>query len=755
MLLKSSNPWLLKTIAAGVALTWLPAIAEEQEPIAKEREIETTTVVATKTTQNLRDIAGSVSIIDQKEIESKIMRDISDLVKYEPGVSVSGTGNRFGLSGFTIRGIGGNRVLTLVDGVRVADEFSFGPALDARRDFISVQSLERVEIAKGSGSSLYGSDALGGVVSLTTRRPDQYVDSENTGHASYLFGASSDDSSFTNTLTLAGHNSGTSALLEYTQTDSDENETAGSGGFSAGARQEADPLDQEESNLRVSVGRAFADMHRFTLSYEDYESEVDTKILSDYGSVISGRGPSTTLNSRDAFDTREKQKLAVSYQLEQPLFFIDNMSIVAYQQKSESQQSATENRTPISGPEIRSRFSSYGQDILGINGQASSIISIGNTAHLLTFGVDHYLTESTGFRAGSSVTASGTPVRERTFFPTRDFPITEVENTGLFIQDEISLLEDSLRVTPSLRYDRYEAMTQPDAIWVTAHVGDPLPSDYKDSDVTAGIGVLYKINETATMFASFSEGFRAPSAGNVNSGFTNAPGNYKVLGNPNLTSESSEGIEAGLRLAFEYASIELSIFHNEYEDFIEENVIAPQFLATRGVDPSDGYLTFTTINRGQVEIEGAELAIQFDFAALGDGWIEDISLEFAVAYADGTDEVANEPLDSIEPLNGAIGISYDAASGIWGGELSLVFAEGKSPGDIASTTRYEAAGYGQLDLLGYYNFGERVDLSLGLFNLTDKAYVRWSDGIAIGSSDAPLRFSQPGFHAGLNLRITL
>jgi outer membrane receptor protein involved in Fe transport len=48
-----------------------------------------------------------------------------------------------------------------------------------------------------------------------------------------------------------------------------------------------------------------------------------------------------------------------------------------------------------------------------------------------------------------------------------------------------------------------------------------------------------------------------------------------------------------------------------------------------------------------------------------------------------------------------------------------------------------------------------VDLSLGLFNLTDKAYVRWSDGIAIGSSDAPLRFSQPGFHAGLNLRITL
>ena len=97
--------------------------------------------------------------------------DIADLVRFEPGVSVSGTGSRFGLTGFKIRGIGGNRVLTLIDGVRVPDEFSFGPFLSARRDFVDIDSLKRLEIARGPISSLYGSDALGGVVALATKEP--------------------------------------------------------------------------------------------------------------------------------------------------------------------------------------------------------------------------------------------------------------------------------------------------------------------------------------------------------------------------------------------------------------------------------------------------------------------------------------------------------------------------------------------------------------------------------------------------------
>jgi hemoglobin/transferrin/lactoferrin receptor protein len=62
------------------------------------------------------------------------------------------------------------------------------------------------------------------------------------------------------------------------------------------------------------------------------------------------------------------------------------------------------------------------------------------------------------------------------------------------------------------------------------------------------------------------------------------------------------------------------------------------------------------------------------------------------------------------------------------------------------------AGYGIVDLLAHVNVSERIRLNVGLFNLTDKSYIRWADTAAIGS-DAPVRFTQPGFNAGATLRI--
>ena len=96
-------------------------------------DLETITVVGSRTERPLKEIAATIDVIDSDRIEEELARDIADLVRFEPGVTVSGTGSRFGLSGFNIRGIGGNRVLTLVDGVRVAEEFSFGPVLSARK----------------------------------------------------------------------------------------------------------------------------------------------------------------------------------------------------------------------------------------------------------------------------------------------------------------------------------------------------------------------------------------------------------------------------------------------------------------------------------------------------------------------------------------------------------------------------------------------------------------------------------------------
>ena len=289
-------------VGAMIAAAAPSAFAESATTAGADEYMETVTVIGTKTERKISDVAGSISVLDEEYIERQLIQDIADLVKYEPGVSVSGTGSRFGLSGFAIRGIEGNRVLTLVDGVRVPEEFSFGPFLNARRDFVSVESIRMLEISKGSGSSLYGSDALGGVVSILTRGPEDYVDSNDPTYVSYKVGYSSEDTGITNTITAAAKVASVSGLVEYSARSANETETMGVSGFNVAAgwpgsrRQEADPMDMENTNLRLGLSMDVGERHVLSVDYEEFTGETDANILSDAG--MSYRGTTTTGRTR-------------------------------------------------------------------------------------------------------------------------------------------------------------------------------------------------------------------------------------------------------------------------------------------------------------------------------------------------------------------------------------------------------------------------------------------------------------------------
>ncbi len=88
-----------------------------------ESEIETITVTGTKTARKINEIAATVTTINSQQIDALGATNIRDLLRYEPGISVEGSG-RYGLSSFNIRGITGDRVLILVDNIPIADELS-------------------------------------------------------------------------------------------------------------------------------------------------------------------------------------------------------------------------------------------------------------------------------------------------------------------------------------------------------------------------------------------------------------------------------------------------------------------------------------------------------------------------------------------------------------------------------------------------------------------------------------------------------
>ncbi|MEM9620489.1 MAG: TonB-dependent hemoglobin/transferrin/lactoferrin family receptor [Pseudomonadota bacterium] len=715
-----------------------------------ERETEVLTVVGTRTERQLNEVGATISVITSEEIERQISRDISDLVRFEAGVSVSGTGSRFGLSGFNIRGIEGNRVLTVVDGVRVPDEFSFGPFLSSRRDFVDVDSVEMVEIARGPISSLYGSDALGGIVSFTTKTPSYYVSDDEPFHAGVNLGYSSDDSSANGATTLAAGNDTIAGLITYTRREADETETQGSSGFLTAARQEADPQDIEVDSFSAKLELEPRTGHTLLLGYEQFEHTSDAQILSDYGLVLAGFGPPTIVNTRDASDTRERQKWTFDYNYDG-----DNgwsLGFKVYQQTGTTEQRTDENRTAASGPQTRFRYSEFEQEIEGALLQVGTTFATGEVNHTLTYGVDYYVTDNESLRNGGTFLLDGTPVFEFNPLPTRDFPITEVTQIAYFLQDEIEFLDGKLRVTPGLRYDQFDAETEVDAIYLSGNPGTAPPEDYDDSELTASLSVVYQLNEAWSVFGRYSEGFRAPPYDDVNVGFTNPLGNYKTISNTGLVSETSQGYEVGLRWDSQFGNMLLSAFTNDYEDFIDPLSIAPQFLATGGIDPVDGFRTFQSVNRAEVEIDGIELSGLLELGELTEV-LQGFGLRYSLAYADGEDVQADEPLDTVNPFTAVLGLIYDAPNGRWGGQLLMTLVEGKDASDISSDSdRPETSGYGIIDLLTYVDLTEKISLNVGLFNITDREYIRWGDTLSIGT-DAPERFTQPGFNAGATLKV--
>ena len=732
------------SLAVGTALVLAAttALAEETDEDGA-RPAEILTVVATRTERRVREVAATVSVKTDEQLEEELARDIADLVRFEPGVSVSGTGSRFGLSGVSIRGIGGNRVLTLIDGVRVPEEFSFGPFLGARRDYVDIDSLRHAEIARGPVSALWGSDALGGVVALTTKDPRDRLAEEDTFAAAFKGGYSSADDSTVATLDLAGERGALAGMVLYTRRASHETDNAGGAGGLGPARERPDPQDGRVDNLAAKVVFAPSEAHRVTVGLDSYSSEIATDIRSDYGIVVYG----ATVNRRGADDARTRTRGSLHYRYLGDLAVADSLDLTLYRQNGLTEQRTDEDRiSPRRAPQTRYRDSRYEQRISGLALQLGKRFATGHLRHTLTWGVDHFVTRNAGLRDGATFDANGGPVREFPPLPTRDFPRTDVTMSALFVQDEIALLDGALLLSPGLRYDRFDADAEADAIYLSGNPGALAPVDYSDAEVSAKVGAVYHVTDRVSAYAGYSEGFRAPPYDDVNVGFSNFIAGYKTLPAPDLESERSRGVEVGVRFAGEGGEFHWTLFRNDYENFIEALVFAPSFRASRGIDPADGLATFQSVNRESVRIQGSELSAA---ARLGRG----VSARLAIAYADGEDRGADAPLSATPPLSAVLGLGYDAPDGRWGGDVIWSLAQGKDAADVAATDlRPPTAGYGVVDLLAHLDVGTRTCLNFGLFNLTDKAYVRWADTVAI-VADATGRFTQPGINGSVTLRV--
>lgn len=170
---RSRSARLPRTRLATVCLLALPGLAAaEAAADASTKDLDTVVVTASGSQQWIKDAPASISVITREDIERQPVPDLAALLSRVPGVTggLSAVGEQ---SKIKLRGMPSNYTLVLVDGKRMGSSASTNYRPDLGRqdlNWISPDQIERIEVVRGPMSSLYGSDAMGGVINIITRR---------------------------------------------------------------------------------------------------------------------------------------------------------------------------------------------------------------------------------------------------------------------------------------------------------------------------------------------------------------------------------------------------------------------------------------------------------------------------------------------------------------------------------------------------------------------------------------------------------
>jgi len=728
------------------------------------------TISATRQEQEISRVPSTVSVHDRQELDRNNVNTLKDLVRYEPGVSVGGAGQRGGISGYNIRGIDGNRILTQIDGVEVPGGFFNGPYAKTQRNYVDPEIIKRVEILRGPASVLYGSNAIGGAVSYFTLDPDDIIKPGQDVGARLKTGYSSADESWLKSATLAGRSGPLDGLLHYSQRDGHETESYGSHNGIGLERTAANPEDVRANNVLAKLGWNYSDDARLGLVYEKYKDDRDVDLKSAYGGpYLNGRPtiptsmlPGGMYQWRTGNDTVTRERFGLEHSFALDSLLADHVKWSLNHQVAKTDQSTAEFYFPITRQVLRTRETLYEEKQWVFDAQLDKAFSLADTDHALTYGTTIKQQKVTGSRSGNGVclavgrgcSAVGATSPADVLAKASDFPDPTVNTYSLFAQDQISWQKWTF--TPGLRYD-YTRLKPHLTEAFLATVDPTQAGEVSDQDktwhrVSPKFGLTYALTDEYTWYGQYAEGFRTPTAKALYGRFDNPGAGYSVKPNPDPEPEKSKGYETGLRGRFDHGSFDMAVFYNKYRDFINEDAITP------GADQ----LTFQSNNIKHATIKGAEVSGRLDLDLFGAP--QGLYTQGSVAYAHGRDNDTGEPLNSVNPLTGVFGLGYDRDD--YGTLLSWTLVKKKdrvddsnfnSPDGVSS--QFKTPGFGILDLTGFYKVTDDVTVSGGLYNLTDKKYWRWDDvrgydsvGEAAVISPANLdRLTAPGRNFAVNL----
>lgn len=608
---------------------------------------EQVTVTATRTQVATTDTAVSVTVVGRDEIERQNINTIGDAFRNLPGTSTVNEGS-FQVRP-RIRGLDSNRILVLVDGERLNNARTSTSQSGIELGLVGLDQIETLEVVRGNGSVLYGTDALGGIINIITKNaPRRNVDGFRFGAVFNGF-YSSNESGRRGSVALTGSSKSFSFRLAQSLERYDNYFTGNLDGRNiSGVDTDGEVLNSQShgSNTQITA-RFFPDN--------------DNDVRLNYERRRAGNiGVPTLVGTFNAFfPNSDRDKFNARYETRNINKYLAKVSGSFYFQNQNRNFSNILFVPPFLPffPGIND-FSETITDTNSIGFDVQSNWLLGSK-NFLTAGASFFRDKN----KDSRLVEERLPVVSQD--RTTSVPDADFGSFAIFAQDEFEI-SNRVKLVGGVRVEWFSSRSR-------ATIGFALPStlnasqledlqvtgldsglDVSETSVTGDVGAVFRITNEVSLTGRIGRSYRVPNL--FERYFTGAGsiGGF-VVGNPNLEPETGINFDTSVKIRTSNFAGSITYFNNTYRNFLSNQQAfdrngAP-ITIPGGFAPIE---VFQTVNIGRVRIQGFEAELEIPIK-LGLGFLTPSG---NISYLRGDDLEANEPMNTITPLKTVFSVRW-------------------------------------------------------------------------------------------------
>jgi outer membrane receptor protein involved in Fe transport len=629
--------------------------------------LEGVTVTATRQTVRNINLPYSTYNLKQKDIKELMPRSVPEALTGIPGLFIQKT-NHGGGSPF-IRGLTGNQTLTLIDGIRLNNAtFRYGP--NQYLNTIDLFSLDRIEVVKGSGSVQYGSDAIGGVIQIFTKEPRLSDRPMLSGQVLGKYMTGNMEKSLRGELNYSDQRFAVLGGYSYKRFGDLW------GGDTTGRQS---PSGYEENAFDIKMKYMLPRNWMLKAAHQ-------TLVQTDVPVYHKIRLENYAINKMDP-QTRNLSYLNLEKISSNPLFA--RVLFTVSNQHTRETRIMQKNGSNAKKDE---------QDRVNTNGISVDISSRSGENWSANTGAEFYFDKINSFRKETEIPSQHAKLL-RGLYPDD----SKYASLSFYSLHHVRLENWILEAGARFNYFQVTVFDTTLGKIVT-----------RPSALVANLGILRKIDELQSLYASYNRGFRAPNIDDMGTlGIVDFRYERPAY---DLRPETSNNFELGYKLVANKVYANISLFYNQMNNLITRQKVEGQVI--------DGYPVYQKVNTDRAYIWGTDVEVGFNV-------IPHLDVTAVTSYAFGQNITRDEPLRRIPPMNKRVLVNYHFEK--WYAKAEWLNAKKQdrlAKGDTEDN-RIPAGGTPGWNVFNFYggHYFNNMLVNAGLQNLFNQDYRTHGSGI--------------------------